>query len=82
MMITMNDTTRNRFYKSQEDMYEQEIENGSICFKGTGKESGIGKTEVARILHKKLAADEPMIKINFGNYSAQDALNSLIGRIT
>lgn len=41
--------------------------------------SGIGKTEVARILHKKLAADEPMIKINFGNYSAQDALNSLIG---
>lgn len=41
--------------------------------------SGIGKTEVARLLHKKLAADEPMIKINFGNYSAQDALNSLIG---
>ena len=41
--------------------------------------SGIGKTEVARILHKNLAADEPMIKINFGNYSAQDALNSLIG---
>ena len=38
MMITMNDTTRNRFYKSQEDMYEQGIENGSICFKGTGKE--------------------------------------------
>ena len=33
MMITMNDTTRNRFYKSQEDMYEQGIENG-----GTGKE--------------------------------------------
>lgn len=41
--------------------------------------SGIGKTEVARLLHQKLAADEPMIKINFGNYSAQDALNSLIG---
>lgn len=41
--------------------------------------SGIGKTEVARLLHRKLAADEPMIKINFGNYSAQDALNSLIG---
>ena len=38
MIITMNDTTRNRFYKSQEDMYEQGIENGSICFKGTGKE--------------------------------------------
>lgn len=41
--------------------------------------SGIGKTEVARLLHQKLAANEPMIKINFGNYSAQDALNSLIG---
>ena len=41
--------------------------------------SGIGKTEVARLLHQKLASDEPMIKINFGNYSAQDALNSLIG---
>lgn len=41
--------------------------------------SGIGKTEVARILHKKLSPDEPLIKINFGNYSAQDALNSLIG---
>lgn len=41
--------------------------------------SGIGKTEVARLLHQRLAADEPMIKINFGNYSAQDALNSLIG---
>lgn len=41
--------------------------------------SGIGKTEVARLLHQKLAVDEPMIKINFGNYSAQDALNSLIG---
>ena len=41
--------------------------------------SGIGKTEVARLLHQQLAADEPMVKINFGNYSAQDALNSLIG---
>lgn len=41
--------------------------------------SGIGKTEVARLLHQKLAPDEPIIKINFGNYSTQDALNSLIG---
>lgn len=41
--------------------------------------SGIGKTEVARLFHQKLAADEPMIKINFGNYSTHDALNSLIG---
>lgn len=41
--------------------------------------SGIGKTEVARLLHQKLAGEEPMIKINFGNYSVHDALNSLIG---
>ena len=41
--------------------------------------SGIGKTEVARLLHQKLAAGESIIKINFGNYSTQDALNSLIG---
>ena len=39
--------------------------------------SGIGKTEVARLLHQKLASEEPMIKINFGNYSAQDALNKM-----
>jgi len=41
--------------------------------------SGIGKTEVARLLHKKLAPNEPLIKINFGNYSAEHALSSLIG---
>lgn len=41
--------------------------------------SGIGKTEVARLLHKKLAPKEPPIKINFGNYSAEQALSSLIG---
>ncbi len=41
--------------------------------------SGIGKTEVARLLHKKLAPNEPQIKINFGNYSAEQALSSLIG---
>ena len=42
-------------------------------------ESGIGKTEVARLLHQQLAPSEPLIKINFGNYSTHDALNSLIG---
>ena len=41
--------------------------------------SGIGKTEVARLLHKKLAPKEPQIKINFGNYSAEQTLSSLIG---
>lgn len=41
--------------------------------------SGIGKTELARILHRELSPNEPFIKINFGNYSDQNALNSLIG---
>lgn len=41
--------------------------------------SGIGKTEVARILTRNLSPDEPLIKINFGNYSDHNALSSLIG---
>lgn len=41
--------------------------------------SGIGKTEVARILAQTLSPNEPFIKINFGNYSDQNALSSLIG---
>ena len=41
--------------------------------------SGIGKTEVARILTNTLSPDEPFIKINFGNYSDHNALSSLIG---
>lgn len=41
--------------------------------------SGIGKTEVARILHRSLSPEESFIKINFGNYSDQNALSSLIG---
>ena len=40
---------------------------------------GVGKTEVARILHKELYPDSKMIKINLGNYKTQGALNSLIG---
>lgn len=41
--------------------------------------SGIGKTEVARILHKILSPGDSFIKINFGNYNDQNALSSLIG---
>lgn len=42
-------------------------------------ESGIGKTEVARTLHQCLGGKRKLAKINFGNYSSKDALNSLIG---
>lgn len=41
--------------------------------------SGIGKTEFAKIASKVLYPDEQLIKINFGNYSTEGVLNSLIG---
>lgn len=40
---------------------------------------GVGKTELARIIHKTMYKDSKMIKINLGNYKTQGALNSLIG---
>lgn len=40
---------------------------------------GVGKTELARILHETLYKESKMIKINLGNYKTQGALNSLIG---
>lgn len=42
-------------------------------------DSGVGKTEVARSIHKALESKAKLAKINFGNYSSHDALNSLIG---
>ena len=41
--------------------------------------SGVGKTEAARTLSNLLAPGQPLPKINFGNYSSKDSLNSLIG---
>lgn len=42
-------------------------------------ESGIGKTEVGRLMHKALKSQKSLCKISFGNYSSKDSLNSLIG---
>lgn len=42
-------------------------------------ESGIGKTEFAKIVSEKMFPEEDLIKINFGNYSTEGVLNSLIG---
>lgn len=42
-------------------------------------DSGVGKTEVARALHKCLGGKRKLAKINFGNYSSDNSLNSLIG---
>ncbi len=43
--------------------------------------SGIGKTEVSNIIYNNLRTNNNsnLVKINLGNYSSQDALNSLIG---
>lgn len=41
--------------------------------------SGIGKTEVGRILQREMYLGEMPIKINFGNYSGKGSLWSLIG---
>jgi ATP-dependent Clp protease ATP-binding subunit ClpC len=42
-------------------------------------DSGVGKTEVARAIHKCLGGKGKLAKINFGNYSSDNSLNSLIG---
>lgn len=42
-------------------------------------DSGVGKTEVARAIHKALDGKNKLAKINFGNYSSDNSLNSLIG---
>lgn len=42
-------------------------------------ESGVGKTEVARALYKCLGGEEDLAKVNFGNYSNEFSLSSLIG---
>lgn len=42
-------------------------------------ESGVGKTEVARTLYKCLGGKKRLAKVNFGNYSSEFSLSSLIG---
>ena len=42
-------------------------------------DSGIGKTEFAKIASKVLYSGQPLVKVNFGNYSTDGVLNSLIG---
>jgi AAA+ superfamily predicted ATPase len=42
-------------------------------------ESGVGKTEVARAIYKCLGGKKKLAKVNFGNYSSETSLSSLIG---
>lgn len=55
-------------------MNERKIFSIMLC-----GDSGIGKTEFAKITSKILFPNEPLIKLNFGNYSTEGVLNSLIG---
>lgn len=41
--------------------------------------SGVGKTEIGRLLHKFFSPKDPPIKLNFGNYTNNGSLWSLIG---
>lgn len=42
-------------------------------------ESGVGKTEVARTIYKCFDGKKKLAKVNFGNYSSEFSLSSLIG---
>lgn len=42
-------------------------------------ESGVGKTEVANSIYKSLGGKKKLAKVNFGNYSSEFSLSSLIG---
>lgn len=61
-------------YQYLNKMGERKILSIFLC-----GDSGIGKTEFAKIVSRTMFPDEPLIKINFGNYSNDGVLNSLIG---
>ena len=61
-------------YSVLNSMGERKILSIMIC-----GNSGIGKTEFAKIASDTMFPEEPLIKINFGNYSTEGVLNSLIG---
>lgn len=74
-------------YKFKDD-FEQQIRTFRVFNKlGEHKilslflmgESGVGKTEVARTIFNCLKGEKKFAKINFGNYSSEFSLSSLIG---
>jgi ATP-dependent Clp protease ATP-binding subunit ClpA len=81
---------KNRLYGHSKfkDDFEQQIRTFRVFNKlGEHKilslflmgESGVGKTEVARTVFNCLKGEKKFAKINFGNYSSEFSLSSLIG---
>lgn len=60
-------------------LYLNEMEERKILSLLLCGYSGVGKTEFAKILSNTLYPTDTLIKINFGNYSTEGVLNSLIG---
>lgn len=59
--------------------YEKVIEDQPIISLFLLGSSGLGKTELARVIHNYLDEKTPLAKINFANYANESALASLIG---
>ncbi len=69
-----------RFFRAMKDFIKlNRIKEKKILSIFLFGKPGLGKTEVARIINEYLNPGTPIAKINFGNYSSKDALNSLIG---
>lgn len=71
---------KNRFFRAIKNFIKlNRIKEKKILSVFLLGNSGLGKTEVARLIKQYLNEETTLAKINFGNYSSQDALNSLIG---
>lgn len=66
-------------FNLQKYMFLNKLEERKVFSIFLTGESGIGKTEFAKILSEAMYPEESLIKINFGNYSNEGVLNSLIG---
>lgn len=74
-----DDFKRDFKFNLQKYKFLNELEERKIFSIFLTGESGIGKTEFAKMLSEAMYPSESLIKINFGNYSNEGVLNSLIG---
>lgn len=74
-----DDFKRDFKFNLQKYMFLNELGERKIFSVFLTGESGIGKTEFAKMLSDTMYPSQSLIKINFGNYSNEGVLNSLIG---